>query len=669
MYRKSKIVRVVLHFMIPLFMPAQHYNLQSPDHKNKIEIAINKNGEPQYSLTYDNITVIKPSAMGFDFQDSPSLYSNFKVLKTETSIKDAMWKPLLGESSSVREHYNELVIYLEEESGQKRKMNLAFRAFNDGIGFRYIFPEQLNLSNVKISDEKTEFIFTDDHNVWWVPVHGENSYYESYYRKTPISKTDTINTPATFETRQKQFIAIHEANLTDFASMTLLKTKANTYKSELVPWSDGVKVYAKTPFVSPWRIIITGKTAGDLAVSTLMLNLNESSALKDVSWIKPLKYIGIWWGMHLETYTWGQGPKHGATTGNTKKYIDFASRNKIGGVLVEGWNYGWDGDWPFNGDQFSFTKAYPDFNLTELSQYARSKNVELIGHHETAGATKNYEKQMDSAFQMYQKLGIHNVKTGYVNKYLDGKEWHDGQYGVRHYRKVIETAAKYQIMIDNHEPVKGTGLQRTYPDLVTQEGGRGQEYNAWSPDGGNTPEHSTIMPFTRLLSGPFDYTPGIFDFGYKVPSHARVQTTLVHQLALYLTMYSPLQKAADLPENYENKPAFDFIKKVPETWAETRYLNSKIGEYVSVARKDPKSEEWYLGNITNSLERTIILKPDFLDKNRKYKATFYIDGKDTDFKTNPESYEIKEDIVTTDTIIRLRLACGGGAVVVFSPEN
>ncbi len=655
-------------FMLPLFVTAQKYTIQSPDHKNKIEFSLNKKGEPQYSLNYDQIPVILPSVLGFEFQNQPPLTANFKIIKTETATKDDTWAPPLGEFSTIREHYNELVVYLEEKSGNRRKMNLAFRAFNDGIGFRYIFPEQKNLSEVKISDEKTEFVFTDNHDVWWMPVHGENSYYESYYRKTPISKTDTINTPATFETTQKQFIAIHEANLTDFASMTLLKTKANTYKSDLVPWSDGVKVYTKTPFVSPWRMIITGKTAGDLATSTVMLNLNEPLALEDVSWIKPLKYIGIWWGMHLETFTWGQGPKHGATTENTKRYIDFASRNQIGGVLVEGWNYGWDGDWSFNGDKFSFTKAYPDFNLPELAQYARSKNVELIGHHETAGATKNYEKQMEEAFRFYQKLGIHNVKTGYVNKYLDGKEWHDGQYGVRHYRKVVETAAKYQIMIDNHEPVKGTGLQRTFPNLVTQEGGRGQEYNAWSADGGNTPEHSTIMPFTRLLSGPFDYTPGIFDFGYKVPSNARVQTTLAHQLALYLIMYSPLQMAADLPENYEHKPAFDFIKKVPEIWDNTRYLDSRIGEYVSVVRKDRNSDDWYLGSITNSQARTIVLKPDFLDKNRTYKATFYVDGKDADYKTNPESYDILHKTITADTEITLRLANGGGATVIFSPE-
>lgn len=668
MSAKYSLSGIFTFLLLPLFVTAQKYTLHSPDHKNKIEFSLTKKGEPQYSLNYNQVPVILPSVLGFEFQNQPPLIANFKIVKTENATKDDTWEPPLGEFSSIREHYNEMVVYLEEKSGNKRKMNLAFRAFNDGIGFRYIFPEQKNLSEVKISDEKTEFMFTNDHDVWWIPVHRENSYYESYYRKTPISKTDTINTPATFETAQKQFIAIHEANLNDFASMTLLKTKANTYKSDLVPWSDGVKVYAKTPFVSPWRIIITGKTAGDLATSTVMLNLNEPLALQDVSWIKPLKYIGIWWGMHLETFTWGQGPKHGATTENTKKYIDFASRNQIGGVLVEGWNYGWDGDWSFNGDKFSFTKAYPDFNLPELAQYARAKNVELIGHHETAGATKNYEKQMEDAFHLYQKLGIHNVKTGYVNKYLDGKEWHDGQYGVRHYRKVVETAAKYQIMIDNHEPVKGTGLQRTFPNLVTQEGGRGQEYNAWSADGGNTPEHSTIMPFTRLLSGPFDYTPGIFNFGYKVPSNARVQTTLAHQLALYLIMYSPLQMAADLPENYEHKPAFDFIKKVPEIWSKTQYLDSRIWEYVSVARKDRHSDDWYLGSITNSQARTLVLKPEFLDKNKSYKVTFYVDGKDADYKTNPESYDILHKTITADTEITLHLAKGGGAAIIFSPE-
>ena len=668
MYKKSSILFTFVFLLTAVFLHAQKYTLHSPDKKNSVEFSLTSKGEPQYSLTYQQVPVITPSAMGFEFQNAPPMTADFKVLKTETNTKNEIWPMPLGEFSKIREHYNELVVHLQERSGQKRMMDVIFRAFDDGIGFRYVFPEQKNLSDVKISDEKTTFTFTEDHDVWWIPVHGENSYYESYYRKTPLSKTDTINTPATFETRRKQYIAIHEANLTDFASMTLLKVKGNTYKSDLVPWADGVKVYTKTPFVSPWRMIITADNAGGLATSTTMLNLNEPLALNDTSWIKPLKYIGIWWGMHLETFSWGQSPKHGATTANTKRYIDFAAENNIGGVLVEGWNYGWDGDWPSNGDKFSFTRAYPDFDIRELARYARSRNVELIGHHETAGAALNYEKQMEDAFRLYQSLGIHNVKTGYVNKYLDGKEWHDGQYGVRHYRKVVETAAKYKIMIDNHEPVKGTGLQRTYPNLVTQEGGRGQEYNAWSPDGGNTPEHSTIIPFTRMLSGPFDYTPGIFGFGYDVPSGAKVQTTLAHQLALYVTIYSPLQMAADFPENYAGKPAFEFIKKVPSIWEDTRFLDSAIGEYVTVARKDRNSGDWYLGSITNSQKRTIMLKPDFLDKNRTYKAVFYRDGDDADFRTNPESCIIEEKTVTSDTELVLRLANGGGAAVIFIPQ-
>ncbi|RYZ19933.1 MAG: glycoside hydrolase family 97 protein, partial [Chitinophagaceae bacterium] len=455
----------------------------------------------------------------------------------------------------------------------------------------------------KISNEITQFTFPFDNDVWSIPVHRDNSYYESTYKKSPMSKTDTINTPATFETKDKLFVAIHEAALTDFASMTLLKAKGNQYKSDLVPWRDGVKVYAQTPFNTPWRTIIVGTKPGDLVTSTLMLNLNEPSKIEDTSWIEPSKYIGIWWGMHLETFTWGQGPKHGATTANTKRYIDFAAEHGLDGVLVEGWNVGWDGDWTADGSSFSFTKPYSDFDLDEITSYAKKKNVRLIGHHETAGAAKHYESQLEEAFKLYNSKGVNAVKTGYVNKYLDKKEWHDGQYGVRHYRKVVETAAKYKIMIDNHEPVKGTGLQRTYPNLMTQEGARGQEYNAWSNDGGNTPEYLNTILFTRMLAGPLDYTPGNFGFDYKLPQGAKVQTTLAAQLALYVVLFSPLQMASDLPENYVGKPEFKFIKEVPCIWADTKPLDSKIGGYNTIARKDWNSENWYLGAITNDEAR------------------------------------------------------------------
>ena len=664
MFRKSSIL--IFSCLGFIFVHAQQvFQLVSPNGKNKVKVEQDASGKLKYSVEFKGKEIIKPSALGFDFYGEQPIGANLQVVNSEKRSFDETWNMPLGEFSTIRNHYNELKLELKENSNQPRLVNLEFRAFDDGVGFRYLFPKQKNLRNVRIKDEKTEFAINGDIDVWWIPVHRENSYYESLYRKTPISKTDTINTPATFETKDGHFFAIHEANLTDFASMTLKRENGNVYKGELVPWSDGVKVYTAAPFNTPWRIIITGEKAGDLAASTMMLNLNEPSKITDESWLQPSKYIGIWWGMHLETFSWGQGTKHGATTANTKRYIDFASKHGLDGVLVEGWNEGWDGDWTADGNSFSFTKAYPDFDIKAITDYARDKKVRLIGHHETAGATRGYESQMEDAFRLYQSLGVNSVKTGYVNKYLDKKEWHDGQYGVRHYRKVVETAAKYGIMINNHEPVKGTGLQRTYPNLVSQEGGRGQEYDAWSADGGNPPEHTTIMPFTRMLSGPFDFTPGTFDLSYKVPSGARVQTTLAKQLALYVVMYSPIQMASDLPENYEGKPEFEFVKDVPAIWAETKFLDSKIGEYTTVVRKGRKSDDWYLGSITNKDARKLKVSLSFLSKNKSYKAVIYQDGKGADYKSNPYPVEITTKKVNSKTVLDLTLAPGGGTAIKF----
>jgi alpha-glucosidase len=645
------------------------YKTESPGKKNELVFSLTKSGQPQYTFSSNEKTVIAPSLLGFEFQENKKMTDGFKVVKIEEKSIDKTWNQPWGEFKKIRDHHNELMVHLQETDGEKRLVDLIFRVFDDGLGFRYSFPKQPNLGKIKISNEITQFTFPFDNDVWSIPVHRDNSYYESFYKKTPMSQTDTINTPATFETKDKLFVAIHEANLTDFASMTLLKAKGNQYKSDLVPWRDGVKVYAETPFQTPWRTIIVGTKPGDLVVSTLMLNLNEPSKIEDTSWIEPSKYIGIWWGMHLEKYSWGQGPKHGATTENTKRYIDFASENGLDGVLVEGWNEGWDGDWTADGSAFSFTKPYPDFDLDEITDYAAKKHVRLIGHHETAGASKHYESQMEDAFKLYQSKGVNAVKTGYVNKYLDKKEWHDGQYGVRHYRKVIETAAKYKIMIDNHEPVKGTGLQRTFPNLMTQEGGRGQEYNAWSADGGNTPEYLNALLFTRMLSGPMDYTPGNFDFDYKLPQGAKVQTTLAAQLALYVVLFSPLQMASDLPENYVGKPEFKFIKEVPSIWSDTKPLDSKIGAYTSIARKDWDGGNWYLGTITNEEARDMKVELSFLEKGTTYLAEIYADGPGADYKTNPYPVVISTQKVTSATIMDLKLASGGGVAVKFVPQK
>lgn len=642
------------------------YKIASPGKTSELTFDLTASGQPQYRFSSNGKLVVKPSLLGFEFEGLQKMTDGFQVVNIEQHSVDETWEQPWGEFRKVRDNHNELIVHLKESGDQQRLVDLIFRVFDDGLGFRYSFPKQPNLDKVRISNEITQFTFPFDNDVWWIPVHSDNSYYESLYRKTPISKTDTINTPATFETKDKLFVAVHEAALTDFASMTLSKSAENQYKSELVPWADGVKVYAQTPFQTPWRTIIVGNQPGDLAMSTVMLNLNEACKIKDLSWITTSKYLGIWWGMHLEKYTWGQGEKHGATTENTEKYIDFAAENGFNGVLVEGWNEGWDGDWTADGTAFSFVKPYKDFDLDAITKYAAVKNVRLIGHHETAGAAKHYEGQLEEAFKLYNKLGVNTVKTGYVNKFLDKKEWHDSQYGVRHYRKVVETAAKYHIMIDNHEPVKGTGLQRTWPNLMAQEGARGQEYNAWSADGGNPPQHTTVMPFTRMLAGPFDFTPGNFNFNYKTPNGAMVQATVANQLALYVVIFSPLQMASDLPENYVGKPEFQFIKEVPETWSETKVLDSKIGEYTTIARKDWEGKNWYLGSITNEKARELSIPLAFLDANTSYEAEIYADGPGADYRTNPYPVAISKQTVTNASVLNVKLARGGGTAIKFS---
>jgi alpha-glucosidase len=629
---------------------------------------LNENGKLTYEVTYKGEFVINPSKLGINFKNIEGLNKNLEIIEIKQKIIDEKWDQPWGEFKTVNNNYEEVVISLKEKEGEERLMNITFRVFNDGLGFRYEVPKQPNLDKVIISDELTEFIFSKENEVWWTPVHKENSYYESFYTKSKIAETDTINTPATFETKNGVYLAIHEANLTDYASMTLRKTSNKSYEAELVPWSNGDKVYAIAPFKSPWRTIAITDKLGDLATSTLMLNLNEPCAIEDTSWIEPSKYIGIWWGMHLEKYTWGQGDKHGATTANAKKYIDFASKHGFNGVLIEGWNIGWDGDWTADGTNFNFLESYPDFDIEEVSRYGASKNVRLIGHHETAGAVTHYESQMEDAFKLYHKNAVNAVKTGYVNKYLDGKEWHDGQFGVRHYRKVIETAAKYKIMIDNHEPVKGTGLQRTFPNLMTQEGARGQEYDAWSSDGGNPPAHTTIIPFTRMLAGPFDFTPGTFNFDYESTNKARVQTTLAKQLALYVVIFSPQQMASDLPENYEGVQAFEFIKQVPVIWSDTKVLDAKIGEFVVTARKDWNSNDWYIGAITNEEQRSLSIDLSFLDKEIQYTAEIYTDGKGASYKENPYPIEILTKNVSNKDNLKLLLAPGGGTAIKFTPK-
>lgn len=635
--------------------------LTSPDGKTVLTFSLS-DGKPFYALQKNGTEIIKPSHLGFLLSSGDSLCSGFKVTSVSTTSFDQTWQQPWGEEVDVRNHYNELKINLQEETGKHRLLNVVLRAFDDGIGFRYEFPEQENLKKFEIADELTEFALANNDSAWSIPSY-KGVYYEMLWKKSPVSALDTVTTPVTIETSDGKYILLHEASLVDYAKMNLYPKAGTTLKSDLTPWYTGIKVYAETPFVSPWRTVVLADNLNQLANSRLMLNLNEPSKIDDTSWIHPAKYVGIWWGMHMEKYTWSQGPKHGATTKNMKEYIDFAAAHHIPGVLVEGWNYGWDGDWVANGNQFNFTKPYPDFDIDAIVKYATEKGVEIIGHNETGGSTINYESQVDSAFAFLQAHGIHSVKTGYVNPLLDKKERHSSQYGVRHYLKVVETAAKYHIMVDNHEPVIPTGWQRTYPNFMTQEGVRGQEYDAWSQDGGNPPSHTCIVPFTRGLAGPMDFTFGTFNFTNPVHPQTRVQTTLAKQLALYVVIYSPLQMASDLPENYANNPAFEFIDLVPVDWSKTIVLDGKIGDYVMTARKDKHSGDWFVGAITNENPRNLTLKLDFLKEGKKYKAKFFKDTPTSDWKTNPYPVSIEEKEVDASSVIDLYLAPGGGTAI------
>lgn len=586
--------------------------LTSPDGRLRVTVGV-KGGKPFYAVCRDGKPVVNTSYLGFTLDDG-DFCNDFKVMGRTRNSKDETWTQPWGEDRVVRNYYNELKVKLQQGGKKKRLLNIVFRAFDDGIGFRYEFPQQQNLIDFRIMEEKTQIAMPTDAEAWTEPTNG-TVYYEAVWTKDLLSRKDTVNTPITIEVGDSLFMALHEANLTDYASLNYtprhLPGAAVTLVAALTPWQNGVKVYAKAPFVSPWRTIIIASKPGDLITSKLMLNLNEPCRIKDTSWIETGKYVGIWWGMHMKDYTWAQGPQHGATTSNTKRYIDFTAKHGLKAVLVEGWNYGWDGDWTKDGDKFSFTKPYPDYDLEGLQKYALSKGVRLVAHNETGGAAKNYENQLDSAFALYERLGIRAIKTGYVNRLMDGKEDQHSQYGVRHYRKVVETAAKYHLMVINHEPAMPSGLCRTYPNLMSGEGMRGQEYNAWSMDGGNPPYHVCVLPFTRGLAGSMDFTPGIFNFTNKVLPDTHPQTTLAKQLAEYVLLYSPWQMAADMIENYEHQPAFSFVESVPTDWEKTVVVNAKIGNYITIARKDKASDDWYVGSATDVDARDLSIDLSF----------------------------------------------------------
>lgn len=653
---------LLLHMTLLLSCTAgpKQLKVNSPDGKIQVTISDIK-GSIFYSVTKQGKSILNNSRLGFILNKTEDFSENFQITAVDTSSFDELWEQPWGESREVRNHYHALKISLLQKTGN-RKLEIIFRVFNEGFGFRYEFPAQESLKEFEIARELTEFSLPEQSKAWWIPAYKE-VYYESLTRNTSISRMDTVCTPLTIETSDGKYLSIHEADLTDYAKMNLYPVDSVTLKCDLTPWSNGVKVYASTPSKTPWRTVIIAENINELVTSNIMLNLNEPSKIADISWIKPGRYIGIWWEIHLGKYTWSSGEKHGATTENTMKYIDFAAKNNFSGVLVEGWNVGWDGDWTKNGEILDFTVPYPDFDIARITAYAKEKGVELIGHHETAGMCSHYEKQLDKSFDFYNKYGVHIVKTGYVNPLLDNKEFHDGQFGVLHYRKVIETAAKYGIMIDNHEPVMPTGLQRTWPNLMTQEAVRGQEYDAWSTDGGNPPDHTTIIPFTRGLAGPMDFTQGTFDFSNPVNPGTRVQTTLAKQLALYVVLYSPFQMASDAPEHYTGNKAFDFIKTVPTTWEKTFVQDARIGDYAIYARKERKSDNWYVGCITDENQRELLIDFSFLDEGAEYTARIYSDTKTSDWKTNPTEFEFKEIKVDSTKIIPIYLAPGGGCAI------
>ncbi|HWN19171.1 MAG TPA: glycoside hydrolase family 97 protein [Gemmatimonadales bacterium] len=645
----------------------------SPDGRNQVTVEI-RDGRLTYSLARDGRALILPSLLGFDFRGARPLRDGLRITDSTRQSHDEWWTQPWGEVARVRDQHNELAVTIEETRAPRRVFTLRVRAFDDGVGFRYELPKQPGLGGFEIKDELTEFALADNARAWWIPSNwARKDRSEMLYSSGPVSVVDSVQTPLTMQTQDRRtFMVIHEANLVDYARMFLRssRTESRTLTAALAPMAGGIKVRGRTPFETPWRTIQLADKATGLAPSLLGLNLNPPNALATTDWIHPMKYVGIWWGMHIGTETWSSGPKHGATTENTKRYIDFAAANGFGGVLVEGWNIGWDGDWIANRDAFSFTQSYPDYDLKVVAAYAKAKGVRLIVHNETSGGTQNYERQLDSAFALYRSLGLDAIKSGYVTDLTSEGHSHYSQYMVKHYRKVIETTARYGIMLDVHEPMHDTGERRTYPNMMTREGSRGQEYNAWSGDGGNPPEHETILFFTRLLAGPMDFTPGIFDLlRVRRPEEPRVRTTLAKQLALYVVLYSPMQMAADLPENYEGKPAFQFIRDVAVDWDTTRVIDGRIGDYVMVARRERGGQNWFVGAITDEEGRTLDLPLSFLTPGRRYVAEIYADGPKANWLDNPLPVSITKRPVTSATRLRVVLAPGGGQAIRIRPER
>ena len=672
--------------------------LTSPNGLFLMNFTVNEQGEPLYTLSYKDKVVIKPSKLGLELKKGRSLLDGFTIAHAETSTFDETWRPVWGEESQIRNHYNELAITLHQQD-PGRNIIIRFRLFDDGLGFRYEFPLQKKLNYFVIKEERTQFAMAGDHKVFWIP--GDYSTQEYNYMESRLSEirnlmataiphdaSQTEFSPTAVQTALMMksddglYINLHEAALVDYACMHLnLDDKNLIFQSWLTPDALGDKGYMQAPCTTPWRTVIVSDDARDILASRITLNLNEPCAYEDVSWIKPIKYVGVWWEMITGKSSWaytsglpsvklGQidysktrpNGYHGANNENVKKYIDFAAEHGFDQVLVEGWNEGWE-DWFRKSKDyvFDFVTPYPDFDVKMLNEYAHSKGVKLMMHHETSSSVRNYERHLDQAYQFMVDHGYNAVKSGYVGNIIPRGEYHYGQWLVNHYLYAVKKAAKYKICVNAHEAVRPTGLCRTYPNLIGNESARGNEFEAFS---GNKPFHTTLLPFTRLIGGPMDYTPGLFDikleFLGKRP-HGQVNTTLCKQMALYVTMYSPLQMAADLIENYQkHMDAFQFIKDVAVDWDESKYIEAEPGDYITIARRAKGSANWFVGGITDEHERTSNFTLDFLDSDKKYVATLYADAKDADYQSNPTAYTIKKGIVTSKTKISVREARSGG---------
>ena len=650
----------------------------SPDGSIELSVSTDNDSRPVWTLSRKGRLLIAPSKLGFLLTDGLPMVRGFTLTGSQANKSDTTWELPWGERRFVTDRHNEVLVRFQQvEGGATRQMNVRFRLFDDGIGFRYEFPEQDGMVTVRIAEELTEFNLEPKGTAWWI-TGGDWNRYEQIYQQTPIDAVSTAHTPITMRLDDGTHLAFHEAALVDYSGYWLKRMDGQSFRTTLAPSSQGAKVVRDTPFSTPWRTIRIADNAAGLVESDLELNLNEPSKLADVSWFKPQKYIGIWWGMIANKWTWAEGPRHGATTERTRETIDFAAKHGFSGVLVEGWNKGWNGNWFGHGDEFSFTEATPDFDLEYLADYARKKKVALIGHHETGGNIAVYEAQLGDAMALYDRLGIRVVKTGYVADAggiiapgdTPGSvrmEWHDGQRQVQHHMKVVEAAARHRIAINPHEPVKDTGLRRTWPNWVSREGARGMEYNAWGQFA-NGPDHEPTLVYTRMLSGPMDFTPGVLSL--KSPAGPDLASTRAKQLGLYLAIYSPIQMAADLIENLEKFPReLAFIRQVPADWDESRLLAGEVGDYAIFARKDRNSSDWYVGGVNDATGREVELSFAFLEPGKSYTATIYRDTRTADYRTEAR-HEIEYDsqVVTAGSTMKLWLAPGGGAAIRLSPQ-